>query len=105
MRHLYDINVKTTSALVLETKYSFVSLVTNLNNKKKMFVNSDMSISFPRNDFWDNLGGQVLVNSYLEYQQTIITNACPPKQSQKSLRPMVVTIIPTVFLKWGILGL
>ena len=27
---------------------------------KTMFVNSDMSISFRRNDFWDNLGGQVL---------------------------------------------
>ena len=25
-----------------------------------MFVNSDMSISFRRNDFWDNLGAQVL---------------------------------------------
>ena len=25
-----------------------------------MLVNSDISISFWRNDFWDNLGGQVL---------------------------------------------
>ena len=36
-----------------------------------------MDTSFRRNDFWYRLGGRALV---------IISNACPPKQSQKSLR-------------------
>ena len=40
-----DSNVPTRSALVLETKNSFVSLVTNLTElkKKTMFVSSDVS--------------------------------------------------------------
>ena len=37
-----DINVLTRGALVLETKDSFVSSVTNLNEKKTFFVNSDV---------------------------------------------------------------
>ena len=42
-----DINVSTTGVLVLVTKDSFVSLVTNLNNEAKtMFVNSDVSINW-----------------------------------------------------------
>ena len=37
-----------------------------------------------------------LVNSCLEYHRPIITNACPPKQSQKSLHPKLVPILPRV---------
>jgi len=37
-----------------------------------------------------------LVNGCLEYHRPIITDACPPKQSQKSLHPKLVTILPRV---------
>lgn len=38
-----DIYVPTRSTYVLVTKNYFVSLVTNSNNKKTMFVNTDVS--------------------------------------------------------------
>ena len=38
-----------------------------------------------------------LVNGCVEYHPPIITNACPPKWSQKSLRPMFIPILPRVF--------
>ena len=34
-----------------------------------------------------------LVNGCLEYHQPIITNTCPPKQTQKSMRPRLVLIL------------
>ena len=37
-----------------------------------------------------------MVNGWLEYRQPIITEACPLKQSQKSLRPKLVPILPGV---------
>lgn len=40
-----DFNVPTRSALILETKYSIVSLITNLNIIKTMFVNSEIFYS------------------------------------------------------------
>ena len=44
--------------------------------------------------FLDRLCGQVLP---FGYHGTIITNACPPKQSQKSLHPKLVAIFPKVY--------
>ena len=35
-----------------------------------------------------------LVNGFLEYHPPIITNTCPPKRSQKSLRLKLVSILP-----------
>ena len=65
-----------------------------------------------RNDFWYRLGGQALVmigqersfslglvDGYPEYHRPIITNACPPKRSLKSLRgrfepiPLIVSVV------------
>ena len=45
-----------------------------------------MGTSFQNNDFW-------LVNGCLEYHRPVTTNACPPKQSQKSLHPKLVPVI------------
>ena len=70
-----------------------------------------MGTSFRLNDFWDVLGGQFcysyLSNCCLEYHRTILTNACPPKLPQKSLRPKLVPILPyvTVYDSSGIRGI
>ena len=52
--------------------------------------------SFRRNDFWDKLVGKALVMIGRWYsrhnRQPIISNACPPKWSQKSLRRKLVPI-------------
>ena len=36
----------------------------------------------------------MLVNGRLEYHRPMITHACPPKQSQTSLHPKLVPILP-----------
>ena len=54
-------------------------------------------ISLDKRYFW-------LVNGFLEYHPPIITNACPPKWSQKSLRLKVVSFLPRVSFWSGELG-
>ena len=39
----------------------------------------------------------LLVDGCLEYHRPIMTNACPPKWSQKSLRTKLVSILPGVY--------
>ena len=55
--------------------------------------------------FRDGLGGQALlfnmVNGCLGYHQPIITNACPPKQSQESLHRKLESI-PLIVQERGI---
>ena len=45
-----------------------------------------------------------LVNGFLEYHPPIITNTCPPKWSQKSLRLKVVSFLPRKSFWSGELG-
>ena len=56
-----------------------------------------MGTSSGRSDFWDRLGDQGLV-------MIRRCNACPPKRSQKSLRPKLVPIPYTVSRVAGING-
>ena len=59
-----------------------------------------LGISLQRNEFWDCLDGQalliIMVSGCLDYHPPIISNTCPPKQSQKSLHLKLVPI-PLVF--------
>ena len=45
-----------------------------------------------------------LINGFLEYHPPIITNTCPPKWSQKSLRLKLVSFLPRVSFWSGELG-
>ena len=55
------------------------------------------SISLDKRYLW-------LVNGFLEYHPPIITNTCPPKWPQKSLRLKLVSFLPRVSFWSGELG-
>ena len=60
-----------------------------VNHEFSLRIIRGMGTSFPRNDFW--MGKSSFLN-----HRPIITNACSPKQSPKSLHSTLVPILPWV---------